>query len=134
MQSECQFMDFRNTIRTEKKQRIIFSWQYPFMLFCYHAQHEGVSTRWISSQWPLLKHTSCNVRTEAWSGSMALCLLSFIHLSTLPYLVWWPSCQPASAKKWLGRIHRCAGLGITEAMQNDQMCAMEALLAFFHLT
>jgi hypothetical protein len=25
MQSECQFMDFRNTIRTEKKQRIIFS-------------------------------------------------------------------------------------------------------------
>jgi len=42
-------------------------------------------------------------------------------------LVWWPSCQTASAKKRLSRIQRLKCLGITGVMCTTPISAMDAL-------
>jgi len=43
-------------------------------------------------------------------------------------LVWWPSCQTASAKRKLSRVQRLACLGITAAMHTTATNAVEALI------
>jgi len=47
---------------------------------------------------------------------------------TFASLVWWPSCQTASAKKKLSRIQRLACLGITGAVRTTPTHAMEVLI------
>lgn len=48
----------------------------------------------------------------------------------LASLVWLPSCQTANTKKRISMIHRLACLGITGAMRDSPIGAMEALTGF----
>jgi hypothetical protein len=79
----------------QKKQQTIFSLQYPFMLLCYQAEHEGVSKRLSSSRWHLLKHTNCDVGPEDQSGSLALSLyhLAIYHLCISNLVAWLSDSQ-----------------------------------------
>jgi hypothetical protein len=55
--------------------------------------------------------------------------VSIIRLSvTFAFLVWWPGCQVASAKKQLSRVQRLACSGITGAMGTSPTNAVEALI------
>jgi hypothetical protein len=47
---------------------------------------------------------------------------------TFAYLVWWPGCQTASAKKKLSQIQRLACLGTTGARRTTATSALEALI------
>jgi len=51
---------------------------------------------------------------------------------TFAFLVWWPGCQMASAKKRLSRMQILVCLGMMEAMCTTATVAMEAC-AFVHL-
>jgi hypothetical protein len=75
VQAECQFRYLRNTMKRGEKKWIIFSLQDPFILCSAWSIFLEMNLIMI----PLLKYNSCNVGTEVWGGSMALC---FYHSAT----------------------------------------------------
>jgi hypothetical protein len=73
----------------------------------------------------------CEVGPETQGGPLALCRLR--SAISYKYLVWWPGCQTASAKKKLSKVRGLACLGITGATRTTPAGAMEALDGLPHL-